>query len=135
MPSREPIRCRMAACREKLGDGKAWSFYLINDADAPLGPALLDRVDYEWGGMGSSESAGVWVAGLGPGEHVLVWRDDGDAAEVRVDLSVVVRRDGHGVRLLFEFPVLYNKRRLPVVDGLGKAGWQVTASADGEPGG
>jgi hypothetical protein len=127
MKENEAARCRVAACRESLGDGKKWSFYLINDGDAALDSAVLTRVGYEWGDTGSSEDADVGVPGLAPGAHALIWRDDGSGAELRMDLSVAARANGREVRLLFEFPKLYRKSNLPRVDGLGKAGWQVAA--------
>jgi len=123
----EPIRCRIAACREALQDDKEWSFYLINDSDATLDLAVLDAIDYEWGNMGNSEAPDVRVTGVTPGASVLLWRDDGDGAELRMALSLRVRMRDRAVPLQFEFPMLYKKRDLPVVDGLGKPGWQVAA--------
>jgi len=127
MENSDPIRCRVAACREALDDGKEWSFYLINDGDAPLDWALLYSVGYEWGDLGNSEAADVRISGLAPGAHALIWRDDGSGAEVRMDLSLRARVRSREVRLQFEFPKLYRKRDLPLVDGLGKPGWQVAA--------
>ena len=127
MENNEPIRCRIAACREILDDGKEWSFYLINDSDAPLDSAELYEIGYEWGDMGSSETADVRITGLVPGAHALVWRDDGSGAELRMELFLRVQLRGHEVRLQFEFPKLYIQRNLQVVDGLGMRGWQVAA--------
>ena len=121
------IRCRIAACREELDDGNEWSFYLINDSDAPLDWAVLNQISYEWGDMGNSEAADVRVIGLAAGAHALIWRDDGSGAELRMDLSLLVRTGDREARLLFEFPKLYRKTNLPLVDGLGKPGWQETA--------
>lgn len=45
----DPIRCRVAACREDLNDGNVWSFYLMNDSAATLNSATLEQIDYEWG--------------------------------------------------------------------------------------
>jgi len=81
MENSEPIRCRVAACREALDDGKEWSFYLINDS----------------------------------------------GAELHMELSLRVRVRGREVQLQFEFPKLYLKRNLKLVDGLDKPGWQVAA--------
>ena len=123
----QAIRCRIAACRETLDDGAEWSFYLINDNADPIDLAVLDRVSYEWGDIGNSADADVTVSGLGSGAHALLWRDDGSGAELRMDLSVRVRVRGRDVRMLFEFPKLYRKHNLPVVDGLGKPGYEVAA--------
>ena len=132
MESDDPIRCRVAACREALDDGKEWSFYLINDNAAPLDLAVLREIGYEWGDWGNSEAADVRVTDLAPGAHALIWRDDGSGAELRTELSLEVRVGGREVRLQFEFPKLYRKKNLQVVEGLGKPGWQVAAeSQDG----
>jgi hypothetical protein len=127
MEIREPIRCRVAACPEALDDGKEWRFYLINDGADLLDLAVLDKLSYEWGDWGNSETADVRVTGLAPGAHALIWRDDGSGAELRMELSLRVWVRGRVVRLQFEFPKLYLQRNLQLVDGLGKPGWQVAA--------
>jgi hypothetical protein len=123
----DPIRCRVAACRESLDDGKQWSFYLINDSDAAFDSAELRTVSYEWGDMGTTMAVDVPIPGLAPGASVLIWRGDDDGAELRMDLSVRVRMAGREVQLLFEFPKLYRKTNLPLVGGVGKPGWQEAA--------
>jgi hypothetical protein len=125
----EPICCRMAACREALDDGNQWSFYLINDSAAALDSAVLFEIGYEWGDLGSSETTDVSVIDLAPGAFALIWRDDGSGAELRMDLWLRVRMRGREARLQFEFPKLYRKENLPIVDGLGKSGWQEAAEA------
>jgi len=129
MSNSEMIRCRVAACREALNDGKAWSFYLINDSNAPFDRAVVYKIDYEWGDMGNSEDADVRVTDLAPGAHALIWRDDGSGAELRMELSLRLYLRGREVPLRFEFPKLCLQRNLPLVEGLGKPGWQVTAEA------
>jgi hypothetical protein len=125
----EAIRCRIAACREPLDDGNEWSFYLINDTAQPIDVAVLDRVSYEWGDIGNSEKADVTVRGLRPGAHALLWRDDGSGAELRMDFSVRVQVREREVKMLFEFPKLYRKHDLPLVEGLGKAAYEVAAES------
>jgi hypothetical protein len=125
--SGEVIRCRVAACREALGDGKEWSFYLINDGDAPLDLALLEEIGYEWGDRRNCEATDVRVVGLAPKTHKLIWRDDGDGVEGRMDLSIQVRSRDRPARLSFEFPILYKQWDLPRVKGLGKRGWEAKA--------
>jgi hypothetical protein len=115
----------MAACREALDDGKVWSFYLINDAAQAVASLMLDQVCYEWGDFNNSEPAGVHVAGLAPGASALLWRDDGSGAELRMAFSVRLIAGGVETHLHFEFPKLYQKRDLPLVAGLGKAGYAV----------
>ncbi|HEX2824870.1 MAG TPA: hypothetical protein VHP37_00875 [Burkholderiales bacterium] len=121
------VRCRIAACREALSDGNEWSFYLINDSDDALDLAVLHEVAYEWGDTGSSDPADVRISNLAPGAHALVWRDDGSGAELRMELSLTVHGRGREAELRFEFPKLYRMSGLPVVEGLGKPGWQVAA--------
>jgi hypothetical protein len=127
MESDKTIRCRVAACREALGDGNQWSFYLLNDNDAPIDSALLFEICYEWGDMGNSESANVQVTNLAPRSHALIWRDDGSGAELRMDLWLNVRAGRREVKLYFGFPKLYRLQNLPLIEGLGKHGWQVAA--------
>ena len=128
MQTNEMIRCRVVACREALDDNQQWSFYLINDSAASLDSAALLEIGYEWGDMGSSEKTDVSVSDLAPGAFVLIWRDDGSGAELRMDLSVRVRMGGREAQLRFEFPKLY-KLNLPLVDSLGKPGWQTSDEA------
>ena len=56
MQNSDLIRCRVAACREALDDGKEWSFYLLNDSNAPLDLAVLYEIGYEWGNWGDSDA-------------------------------------------------------------------------------
>ena len=86
METKALVRCRVAACREAIDDGKEWSFYLINDSDAPLDSAVLCAIGYEWGDYGNSEATDVNITGLAPGAAALIWRDDGSGAELRMDL-------------------------------------------------
>ena len=125
MRNSDVVRCRMAACREKLDDGKQWSFYLINDNAVSIDTAVLYEVAYEWGDWSNDELTDVRITSLAPGGHIVIWRDDGSGAELRMELSVQVQLGGSTVRLQFEFPKLYRLRNLPLVEGLDKPGWQV----------
>lgn len=129
MKENELVRCRVAACREPLDDGRVWSFYLLNDNDFSLDEVVLYEVGYEWGNWDNSESTDVRVTGLAPGGHVLIWRDDGSGAELRMDLSLQVKIGGHSTRMQFEYPKLYRKKNLQMVEGLNKPGWQESAQA------
>ena len=124
----EPIRCRIAACSESLGDGGLWSFYLINDSDTPLDAVTLYKIEYEFGDMGNSEATDKRVTGVAPGAHALLWRDDGSGVELRMELFLRVQARDREMRMQFEFPRLYKLKDLPVVDGLGKPGYQVAAA-------
>ena len=117
------IRCRLAACRENLGDGQTFSFYLINDSDATLDMAALCEISSEWGDLGHVTTAEVRVSDLQSGACALLWRDDG---ELRTELSVLVQASGSVLRLRFEFPRLYRQRDLPLVAGIGKPGCEGT---------
>ena len=129
MRNSDLVRCRMAACRETLDDGKQWSFYLINDNDVFIDTAVLYEVAYEWGDWGNSELTDVRFTDLAPGGHTVIWRDDGCGVELRMELSVHVQLSGYTARLQFEFPKLYRLKNLQMVDGLDKPGWQVVVEA------
>jgi hypothetical protein len=128
MENNESLRCRLAACREALHDGKQWSFYLLNDNDFPLDFAVLYEIGYEWGDIGSSESTDARIVNLASGAHALIWRDDGSGAELRMELFLRIAAGGRETKLSFEFPRLYRKQNPEMVEGLGKPGWQAEAS-------
>lgn len=123
MQKRALIRCRVAACPS----GGSWEFYLINDSDSPLDWAVLNRIGYEWGDWSNTEDVDVRVTGLAPGAHARIWTDNGDGAELRMNLSLRVCMGKREGTLTFEFPKLYMKRNLPPVPGLGGPGWQEPA--------
>ena len=116
------LPCRIAACRDRE-DSASWSFFLINDSDVPFDAVELLEVVYNWGDYGNAESPNRRVAGPGPGAHVQVWDDDGSGAELQMDLVFRVFAAGRDARKRFELPRLYRLRDLPLVDGLGRAGW------------
>jgi len=123
------VRCRIAACREALNDGNEWSFYLINDSAFALDHVLLHEVQYEWGDIGNSQATDVRLTNLASNAHTLIWRDDGSGAELRMDFLLRVCAAGREAELRFEFPRLYRKTDLPLVAGLGKAGYAASADA------
>ena len=120
------IRCRMVACRDK---GDSWSFYLVNDNNFSLDEAILYEVNYEWGDWQTSESTDVHIVGLAPGGNAMMWRDDGSGAELRMELCLRVQHAGRVAQMKFEFPTLYRKKDLPVIDDLGRPGWQESGEA------
>ncbi len=126
MGKSEPIRCRMVACDEALGDGKMWSFYLINDSAIPLDFAVLYQVEYEWGDWGDSDYPDARVTDLVPGGRALLWRGDDSAGEFRSELSVHVGEARRELLLEFRFPKLFIQE-LKLVNDLGKPGWEVAA--------
>jgi hypothetical protein len=130
MSDADPIPCRVAACRDDP-DGESWTFFLINDGPVAFPLVQLDEVSYEWGDTGNTETAHVRLTNLAPGAHARIWTDDGDGVEFRMDLSLRITAAGREHRLLFEFPRLYRKRDLPIVPGLGKPGWVVSAGRPG----
>ena len=121
MPKTVLIRCRMVACRD---DGSSWTFYLVNDNDFSLDEAILYEVNYEWGDWGSSEPADVHLAGLASGGNAKIWRDSGSGVELRMELCLRIRHAGRMAQMKFEFPKLYRKKDLPVVNSLDRPGWQ-----------
>lgn len=127
---KESIRCRVAACLERLGDGKEWSFYLLNDGGAPLDLVVLKTFGHEWGDAGYAKHPGVEVADVAPGAGRLIWRDNDD--EFRMWLTLLVRAGDREVELLAELPMLYRRKSdLPLVAGLDKPGWVVPAVESG----
>lgn len=133
LPDMRPIdivHCRVAACPERLGDGQSWSFYLLNDSQAPFEEVVLYQVGYEWGEVGNYHAKDVRIADLAPTNHALIWRDDGYGAELRIQLSLKVKLTNREARLEFDFPKLYRMKSLLVfVEGLGKKGWSIAAKA------
>lgn len=121
MTDTSAIRIRLAACRE-TAEGEAWTFHVINDSAVAFDSVLLEAVGYEWGDIGRSEAVNVRVGGLAPGAHASIWRDDGSGAELRMDFSLRVRAGALEVALRFEFPILYRRTSMPVVEGLGRPG-------------
>jgi hypothetical protein len=121
MAESQLIQCRIVACRD---DVDSWSFHLLNDNDFSLTEVVLYKVSYEWGDCGNSESTDVHITGLVPGGHARIWRDDGSGVELRMELCLRIRRDGRTVHMRFEFPKLYRKKDLPLVNGLDRPGWE-----------
>lgn len=131
MEVNDEIRCRVAACPEPFGDGKEWSFYLLNDGGAPLDEVVLKTFGHEWGDYGHATHPDVRVNSLAPGASALIWRDNDE--ELRMWLTLLVRSRGREVELLIEFPMLYRRKAdLPLVDGLAKPGWAVSAAEGGQ---
>lgn len=101
------LRCRVVGTRE--AGASLWTFHLVNDGDAPIESAELTDVKYEWGDeYVGGEAPGVRVGPIEPGQHALLWRDDG-GSEMRTDLWLRVRHGGRELWLLFEFPRLYRQ--------------------------
>ncbi len=116
------VRCRVAACREALGDGKEWSFYLINDGDRPLDSVVLETFGHEWGDMAHTEHPDVEISDLVPGAHPRIWRDNDD--EVRMWMHLEARVGRKRVDLEAEFPMLCKRlNELEMVPELGMPGW------------
>lgn len=120
----DEIHCRVAACPEACGDDKEWSFYLLNDGSRPLERVVLKTFGHEWGDFGDAVHPDVEIANVGPGTHVLIWRDNDH--ELRMWLTLAVRIDDREADFLVEFPMLYRRKgNLPLVEQLGKHGWVV----------
>ncbi len=121
------ILCRVVACPERLGDGQSWSFYLLNDTQVPFEEVVLHQVGYEWGGAGNYHATDVRMTNLAPTHHALLWRDDGEGAELRIQLSLSVKLGARQARLKFDFPKLYRIKSFPFVEGFGRKGWPIAA--------
>jgi hypothetical protein len=122
MTDSQEIRCRMAACRD---DVDSWGFYLLNDNHFSLAEIVLDEVRYEWGDCGNGEPTDVHIAGLTPGAHARIWLDDGSGVELRMEFCLRIRCGDGTLHMRFEFPKLYRKNNLPLVNGLDRPGWEV----------
>lgn len=130
MEQKDEIRCRVAACPESFGDGSEWSIYLLNDGNVQLDEVVLKAFGHEWGDIGHTKHPEVRVTDVRPGASALIWRDNDD--EFRMWLTLVVRVRDREVELLLEFPMLYKRKgTLPLVAGLGKPGWVVSAGESG----
>ncbi|MBX3431176.1 MAG: hypothetical protein KF779_16435 [Hyphomonadaceae bacterium] len=115
---------RVAACREDFGDGKEWSFYLINDGGLTFKWATLVKACYEWADHVTTEQVDARVSDLPAASHVLLWRTDGDGAEFRQNLLLEFASDQGEGSVWFEFPKLYRKREFALVSQLQKRGWE-----------
>jgi hypothetical protein len=122
------IRCRVAACREALGDRYEWSFYLINDSAAALDSVTLVEIGHRTIDEEFSVTMNVRVADLSPGAFALIWRGDSNGFEL-IRLSLDIRIGEREARLHVEFPILNIQRNFLLVDNLGKIGWQVAAQS------
>jgi hypothetical protein len=99
-----------------------WSFHLVNDSPAPIESVVLAEVSYEWGDSGNTKRVDRRFGSIQPGTCTEIWRDDSDAAELRMTLTLLFR-DGDGERkLVVELPMLYRVRKLIPVPRLGRRG-------------
>jgi hypothetical protein len=122
----DDIRCRVAACPEYLGDGNAWSFYLLNDGAVPLDSVVLTTFGHEWGDVGHAKYPEATVTHVAPGTSSLIWRDNDD--ELRMWLGLRVLAGDRETELIAEFPLLYSRKdSLGLIAGLGKPGFVVPA--------
>jgi hypothetical protein len=103
-------------------DGKCWAFHVVNDSAAPIESMVLEDVSYEWGDMGGGSSPNLRFGPLAPGASVEIWRDDDNAAELRMELELLVRDGGGERRVTAEFGKLYRVRQLQPIPGLGRDG-------------
>lgn len=119
--------CRLAACREDLGDGKEWSLFVLNDTDAPIDVAL-QRVAYEWGDRGHSAAPGLRVVVAARSAERL-WREGWEGAEMNMELGLEVESSGTRTRLAFELGKLYRRRNPVPIAGIDLPGWLVPPTA------
>ncbi len=75
-------------------DGKSWVFHLVNDTLVPIESGVVESVDDEWGDVSNGTAPDVRFGSIAPGAALEIWRDDDDAAELRIPLQVLVRIDG-----------------------------------------
>jgi hypothetical protein len=106
----------------RAGD-ECWAFHVVNNSAVPIDLVVLVDVDYEWGGTSSSGGPGVALGPIPPRTSREIFRDTD--SEVRVSLSLLVRRAGVERRVRAEFGRMYAPRPqslqpIPVVGGPGK---------------
>ncbi len=102
-------------------NGEFWAFHLVNDSTEAIESARLLEVGYEWGDYGSATAPGLRFGALAPGASLDIWRDDDDAAELRMWLKLVVRGSSGERMIMVEFPRLY-RAPLQLIPIIGKAG-------------
>jgi hypothetical protein len=103
-------------------DGKCWAFHLINDSTERLESVTVASVDYEWGDLGNGVSPETRYGPVAPGSSLEVWRDDDNAAELRMSITLLLRGAGGERRITVEFGKLYRTKRLVAIPILGMAG-------------
>ncbi len=119
----------VAATRRHLPlDGKRWAFYLINKSSEPVESVVLKEVGYEWGDIGNTKNPDSQFGPLAPDKCVEIWRDDDSAAELRMWLTLLIRRAGVTRTLTVEFPKLYLVKTLATIPVLNKLGILGTGS-------
>jgi hypothetical protein len=129
MAAQEPIRCRVVACREAPPDDECWRFYLINDSATSFEAVVLEEVAYSWGDYGNSDIPDASLGDVAAGAHVFAWRDDGDGAELQMDLRFRAVVAYETMCVVAEFPKLYRMGDLPPVPELGRRGFVIAAEA------
>ncbi len=111
----------VAACHEPAASGQEWAFYFVNNTADPIEELVLRRVGYEWGDFGNTRDVERALGPVAARHFLLAWRDDSDAAEVRVDLTFRARTRRGDETLTFELPKLYRIKEDRAVPVLGKA--------------
>ena len=120
MPEREsrPFRLRVHACPR----GGDWDFFAEN-ADARRCDGLcLETVTYTWGSSGERQETRVECGALAPGASVRIWSDGSDAAEIHIDLAIVVESSGERFRGVFELPKLYRLGHATEIEAIARPG-------------
>jgi hypothetical protein len=110
-------------------DAECWAFHLISASTEPIESLAITHVEYEWGDMGNGVSRNLRLGPVAPGSSLEVWRDDDDAAELRMTISLLVRGGGGERKVMGEFGKPYRRKRLTAIPVLGKEGVLGTTSA------
>lgn len=100
----------LAVRREPHADGKDYAFYFVNDTAEPILSLALATVGYGWGDHETNaKDVGRLFGPIGARDFILAWRDDSDAAELRLDLRFHLRLARGEATLMFEVPRLYRR--------------------------
>lgn len=103
-------------------EGKCWAFHLVNNSAASIESVIVQAVGYEWGDTGSGVSPQTRFGPIPPATSVEIWRDDDSAAELRMDLRLLIRNAEGGRAIIAEFPKLYRVKTLSPIPILGRDG-------------
>ena len=100
---------------------RCWAFHVVNDERDAIEGIVVERVSYEWGDSGSSETLDLTFGPVASGASVEVYRETD--TEVRTALTLRVRIAGRERRIVAEVGKLYaTPRGLVEIPILGRPG-------------
>jgi hypothetical protein len=102
--------------------GQCWAFHVVNDDDVPIESLIVEKVHYEWGDFGNSDTVDAHFGAIAPGASLEVYREID--TELRTGLTLLVTSAGQSHRVHAWVGRLYAPatRRLEPIPILGKDG-------------